>query len=133
MQRERGAAFSGSLLLLLLLFPVVSEMVGCSSASGIAPVDAADAQTTGGPDAANDSNDSNDLNCDPSLTYATFGMNFLDTFCNRCHAWTQQGAQLARDAIAGAAGTATAMPPSAPFPTRDQRMQLVQWISCGEP
>ena len=31
------------------------------------------------------------------------------------------------------AGTSTSMPPSAPFPTSDQRMQLVNWIDCGAP
>jgi hypothetical protein len=104
---------------------VMSATGACSSSSGISPVDAGDeASTTGAPP---------DANCDPSLTYASFGMDFFATYCNRCHAWTQQAAQQSGSALEDFAGTSTSMPPSAPFPTSDQRMQLVNWIDCGAP
>lgn len=69
----------------------------------------------------------------PALTYASFGKDFFATFCGRCHIWTQESAQRDGDTIASSAGSGTAMQPSAPFPTPDQRTQLVQWISCGAP
>jgi cytochrome c5 len=104
----------------VLLSSIVTT--ACSSSSGGAPIDA-------GVEASR----STDADCDPALTYASFGMDFFATFCGRCHAWTQESAQLDGDLLAGAAGTSTAMPPSAPFPTPGQRMQLVQWIACGAP
>ena len=101
----------------------------CSSSSGIVAVDASDAGTGGAPDTA----PAIDANCDPSLTYASFGMNFFATYCNRCHLWDQESAQLSGNTIEEFAGFSTSMPPSAPFPTTDQRMQLVNWIDCGAP
>jgi cytochrome c5 len=109
---------------------VFSLVAGCSSSSGMLAVDAGDDMTATGPP---DTSPAIDANCDPSLTYASFGMDFFATYCNRCHAWTQEGAQLSGNAIADIAGTSTGMPPSAPFPTPDQRMQLVNWIDCGAP
>jgi hypothetical protein len=101
-------------------------ITACSSSSGGAAVEVP-------VDAAVETGPSRDANCDPALTYASFGKDFFATFCGRCHFWTQESAQLDGDLLAGAAGTSTSMPPSAPFPTPDQRMQLVQWLSCGAP
>jgi hypothetical protein len=109
---------------------VVSTIAACSSTTGISLVDAGnDTSTTGAPDTAR----AIDANCDPLLTYASFGMDFFATYCNRCHVWTQETAQLSGTTIEDFAGTSTSMPPSAPFPTSDQRMQLVNWIDCGAP
>lgn len=116
----------GAIALGLVCSSITTTMTACSSSSGSAPVDAA-------VEVAVETGRSTDVNCDPALTYASFGMDFFATFCGRCHIWTQESAQLDGDAIAGAAGSSTTMPPSAPFPTADQRMQLVQWISCGAP
>ncbi len=105
---------------------MLALVAACSSSSGISPVDAG---ITGAPDTSRVI----DANCDPSLTYASFGMDFFAAYCNRCHAWNQESAQFAGSTIVDFAGTSTSMPPSAPFPTPDQRMQLVDWISCGAP
>ncbi len=102
----------------------------CSSSSGILAVDGGEDTNTGG---APDTTRSIDANCDPSLTYASFGMSFFATYCNRCHAWNQESAQSAGSIIEDFAGTSTSMPPSAPFPTAAERMQLVNWIDCGAP
>jgi len=105
-------------------------LAACSSSSGSAAIEArVDAAVEVGVDTV----PSIDANCDPALTYASFGKDFFATFCGRCHSWTQEAAQLDGETIAGAAGTSTSMPPSAPFPTPDQRTQLVQWIACGAP
>ena len=108
---------------------LLSLTAACSSTSGLSPVDASIAETTVVADA------SIDANCDPSLTYASFGMSFFGTYCNRCHGWDQESAQLDGQVILDAAGAGTGafMPPSVPFPTTGERMQLSQWISCGAP
>ena len=71
--------------------------------------------------------------CDPSLTYASFGMQFFATYCAGCHAWDQQSAQDFGTAIVGAAGTGTYMPPVDPRPSPQERQQLTAWITCGAP
>ena len=101
-------------------------MTACSSSSGSTAVQVP-------VDAAVETGPTTDANCDPALTYDSFGRDFFGTFCARCHFWTQESAQLDGASLAAAAGTSTSMPPSAPFPTSDQRMQLVQWLSCGAP
>jgi hypothetical protein len=70
---------------------------------------------------------------DQSLTYATFGQRFLDTYCNRCHGFTQQSAQTSGSSISAAAGTGTFMPRGTPTPTAQERAELVTWIACGAP
>ncbi|HEY7374193.1 MAG TPA: hypothetical protein VIF57_18670 [Polyangia bacterium] len=83
---------------------------------------------------ANGTADSDDAaGCDPSLTYASFGMAFLDTYCVRCHGFDQQSAQTAGAAIVGAAGTGTFMPPVDPRPSDQERQELTAWINCGAP
>jgi cytochrome c2 len=103
----------------------------CSSTSDPQPVDASDVDGT--VSVTVDASASVDANCDPSLTYASFGMNFFATYCNRCHFWDQESAQLDGQVLTDVAGTQTFMPPSAPFPVAAERMQLVQWITCGAP
>jgi len=117
--RRRG--FPAVQLLLSLI------VAACSSATSLAPSDAGDTDTVVATDA------SPDTGCDPSITYASFGMSFLDTYCNRCHAWTQEAAQLGGSAISNAAGPGGFMPPGVPIPTGAERQELVQWIDCGAP
>ena len=116
-------------VVLLILLPAA----GCASSSGIAPIDTVDAgdDTTTTP--APDTPPAIDANCDPALTYASFGKDFFATYCNRCHTWDQEAAQIYGSSIVDIAGTSTSMPPSTPFPTSDQRTQLVNWIGCGAP
>jgi len=72
--------------------------------------------------------------CDPQLTYASFGMRFLGTYCGSCHGFNQQSAQQSGSIIAAAAGTGTFMPPGAAAqPSAKERMELVAWIACGAP
>ena len=71
--------------------------------------------------------------CDPSLTYASFGMTFFGTYCARCHGFDQQSAQLSGSVIVSAAGTGTFMPPSDPKPSPLERQELTSWIDCGAP
>lgn len=107
-----------------------ATIAACSSSSGSAAVESpADAAI----EAVVETGPSTNPNCDPALTYASFGKDFFATFCGRCHGWTQEAAQIDGDSLAGAAGNSTSMPPSPPFPTDEQRMQLVQWLSCGAP
>jgi len=89
----------------------------------------------GTPDAGPDAGaDSGTACADPSLTYASFGQRFLDTYCNRCHGFTtQQSAQASGSVISAAAGTGTFMPRGTPTPTAQERAELVTWIACGAP
>jgi hypothetical protein len=82
---------------------------------------------------ASDAADATDGGCDPSVTYATFGMPFFATYCWRCHTWDQGSAQESGDVISSAAGTGTFMPPVDPLPTVAERARLVSWIACGAP
>ncbi len=104
-----------------------SNETSSSDGSDVRGDDASHADTTVAADGAVEAT------CDPSLTYASFGMNFFHTYCNRCHFWDQESAQLNGQVISDAAGTETVMPPSVPFPTAGERSQLVQWITCGAP
>jgi len=72
-------------------------------------------------------------NCDPSVTYASFGMAFFATYCSACHQWTQMSAQDVGSAITYAAGPGGFMPPGPPTPTDDERARLATWIACGAP
>ena len=88
-----------------------------------------------------------------SLTYQSFGKQFFQDFCTRCHAGALKGAarqgapddhtfdtreQIAGEtehvdtaAAAGASAVNTRMPPSSPAPTEAQRRQLGEWLACG--
>lgn len=95
--------------------------------------------------------------CPPTsnLTYATFGMGFFDTYCQRCHGSTVVGAarngapddhvfdtltdisvmkeHIDKAAAAGATVVNKAMPPSGTAPSDAQRRQLGEWLACGAP
>jgi len=102
---------------------LIALLTAACSGSDPAPLDASDASIP----------DDGSIGCDPSLTYANFGMAFLQTYCSRCHGFDQQSAQISGDAIVGAAGTGTFMPPSDPRPSPRERQQLTAWIACGAP
>lgn len=95
--------------------------------------------------------------CPPSstLTYASFGNEFMTRYCTRCHGSTlsgaarmgappfhdfdtQLGVQQVGDRIDRAAGAGPdaqndQMPPSGSRPTVAERQQLAEWIACGAP
>lgn len=95
--------------------------------------------------------------CPPgsTLTYDTFGRDFLEDHCTRCHASTRTGSDrhgapsfhdydtleglrntmdhVDAYAAAGPDAVNTLMPPTAPKPTEAQRFQLGEWIACGAP
>lgn len=92
--------------------------------------------------------------CPPSseLTYESFGQGFMELYCTRCHSSTLSGADrndapIGHDfdtlggivavaehideyAAAGPAGTNTAMPPSSPAPSEEERRRLGEWLAC---
>lgn len=90
-----------------------------------------------------------------TLTWDTFGKNFMETYCTRCHATSVTGsarqgapndhnfesAELVRMQIehidetsaAGPSAVNTAMPIGAPTPTEAERKQLGEWLACGAP
>lgn len=85
-------------------------------------------------------------------TYDSFGREFMEAYCTRCHSSALSGtarndAPVGHDfdtlegviavaehideyAAAGPAGTNTAMPPSAPAPTDEERRRLGEWLAC---
>jgi uncharacterized membrane protein len=87
-----------------------------------------------------------------TLSYETFGQEFMDAYCTRCHASDltgddRNGAPLNHDfdtkagilavadhideqAAAGPDNVNTAMPPRAPKPTEEERRQLGEWLAC---
>jgi hypothetical protein len=95
--------------------------------------------------------------CPPSstLTYASFGRPFMETYCTRCHASNLRGADrqgapsfhdfdtlfgikvvfdhIDETTAAGPAANNTSMPPDKPAPTLEERNQLGEWIACDMP
>ena len=95
--------------------------------------------------------------CPPSstLTYATFGQPFMESYCTRCHSSTLTGddrngvtsfhdfdthlgvRQVAdhidRAAGAGPGATNDQMPPDGAAPSLAEREMLAEWIACGAP
>jgi uncharacterized membrane protein len=83
------------------------------------------------------------------LTYESFGKNWLDTNCNRCHNASEghrSGAPESyrfetltdvhthKDRIfVRAAASNTTMPPGPDDPSADEREQLAEWLACGAP
>jgi cytochrome c5 len=87
-----------------------------------------------------------------TLTYESFGAQFMEDYCTRCHdsALTgedRNGAPLDHDfdtlagvlavadhideyAAAGPNAVNTLMPPRAPSPSEEQRRQLGEWLAC---
>jgi hypothetical protein len=93
---------------------------------------------------------------DSMPTYASFGSDFMQRYCTRCHAASlrssaRQGApsdhnfdtleglratdaaHIDEHAAAGPGSVNTAMPPSLPRPTMDERRKLGEWLACGMP
>ena len=90
-----------------------------------------------------------------TLSYGTFGQQFMESYCTRCHSSQLKGAarngapdyhdfdtvagirsvadHIDQTAAAGPATTNTAMPPGGAMPTEQERRQLGEWISCGAP
>ena len=90
-----------------------------------------------------------------TLTYATFGQAFFDSYCQSCHGSTVTGAarkgapadhvfdqvediRLLADhidelAAAGPAAANAVMPPANPKPSEAERTQLGEWLACGAP
>lgn len=92
--------------------------------------------------------------CPPTstLTWESFGQQFMTNYCTRCHASTltgdaRMGAPLYHDfdtldgvlvvaehvdekAASGPAATNELMPISAPLPTMEERQQLGEWLAC---
>jgi len=96
--------------------------------------------------------------CPPGseLTYDTFARDFMDRYCTRCHSAAlrssdRQGApsdhnfdtlaglratnmmHLDEEAAAGPDAANTAMPPTAPMPSNEERRKLGEWLACGMP
>lgn len=95
--------------------------------------------------------------CPPgsTLTYASFGQQFMGDYCTRCHSSqltgdarqgatefhdfdTIEGIRAVMDHIDETAGFGPgaqndAMPPSGPFPSDAEREMLAEWIACGAP
>jgi uncharacterized membrane protein len=89
---------------------------------------------------------------DSDLDYVTFGREFMIDYCTSCHSSDLTGvarngapegydfdtlegilaemAEIDEWAAAGPAAINTAMPPSAPIPTEDERRQLGEWLAC---
>jgi uncharacterized membrane protein len=90
-----------------------------------------------------------------TLTYASFGQTFFNTYCQRCHGGTVtdlarmgapvdtifdtvedirfHGHHIDELAAGGPAAVNTEMPPDAPTPTETERRQLGEWLACGAP
>lgn len=92
---------------------------------------------------------------DSTLTWDSFGKNFMETYCTRCHATSVTGsarqgapsdhnfesAALVREQLehidqqsaAGPDAVNTLMPIGSPTPTESERQQLGEWLACGAP
>jgi uncharacterized membrane protein len=90
-----------------------------------------------------------------TLTYASFGQTFMQTYCLRCHSASVTGAarmnapadhnfdnqgqiqgladHIDEHAGSGPDATNTAMPPGDPRPSMAERSQLSEWLACGAP
>lgn len=90
-----------------------------------------------------------------TLTYGTFGEQFMTQYCTRCHSSQLKGADrngapefhdydtvggvrsvadhIDQTAASGPAATNTSMPIGAPQPTDEERRKLAEWIACGAP
>ena len=88
-----------------------------------------------------------------TLTYENFAQPFMEQYCTRCHSSeltgddrqcapldhdcnTEQGIfaiaeHIDEFAAAGPNGVNTAMPPSEPRPTEEERRQLGEWLACN--
>ena len=89
-----------------------------------------------------------------TLTYESFGADFMDAYCLRCHSAEveirdrggapidvnfdtledilRHAADIDRLAAAGPDSVNTFMPPSGDEPSEDERRQLGEWLACEE-
>lgn len=79
-----------------------------------------------------------------SLTYASFGQSFMDTYCTSCHSGNERPDLSSADAVkrelhgvlntaaAGPKATNNAMPTDGDIPA-DERVKLGEWLACGAP
>ena len=83
------------------------------------------------------------------LTYASFGRDFLDTYCNRCHNASESHRSGAPESyrfdtladvhdhreriFVRSAASNTTMPPGLDDPPDEAREQLAEWLACGAP
>lgn len=92
---------------------------------------------------------------DSSLTWDSFGKNFMEKYCTRCHSASLSGSarngapndhnfetlekvqeqidHIDSSAAAGPSVVNTAMPIGSPAPTEEERRQLGEWLACGAP
>jgi len=82
---------------------------------------------------------SSDITCDQSLSYASFGSDFIATNCLSCHASkenprlsTQSEVKANISKILDQAVYTDAMPQDSSMANAD-RIKLGQWLSCGAP
>lgn len=90
-----------------------------------------------------------------TLTYDSFGRQFMESYCTRCHASTLTGAarmgatafhdfdslagvravanHIDETAASGPGATNEAMPPNGNKPSLAEREMLAEWIACGAP
>ena len=90
-----------------------------------------------------DDDDDGGVNCDEStLTYATFGEQFMTDYCTDCHAPgadnpinpdldTLATVQAQAGRVDARAGRGLTMPPLEPRPSAEERALLSEWIECG--
>ena len=96
--------------------------------------------------------------CPPAgttLSYESFGRQFMTSYCTRCHSSTLTGAarmgatayhdfdtiegiravinHIDETAGAGPAATNQAMPPNGTKPTLEERQKLAEWLACAAP
>jgi len=91
-----------------------------------------------------------------TLTYESFGRNFMSQYCTRCHSSTLTGSSrhgapsdhnfdtlegiratptehIDEEAAAGPLNVNTSMPPNDPRPSEGERQDLGEWLACGTP
>ncbi|MDQ3335898.1 MAG: hypothetical protein M4D80_12080 [Myxococcota bacterium] len=90
-----------------------------------------------------------DMTCPPqgtTLTYDSFGQQFLGEHCNICHSTSKAGApsgykfdthdqvkKHAKRIFIRSAGPNVTMPPGPDDPPELSRDQLAEWLACGAP
>ena len=130
--------------------PDASTSTGGFDAGSVAPSNDAGSVDAGRADAGGTANDagnqadasaSADAGACGTLTYASFGMQFVEMYCAACHTGTRAehgirldtlaGIQMNKAAVKRMAVTTTAMPPQNPRPNAADRQKLGQWLDCG--
>jgi hypothetical protein len=144
-----GARWEGTVRKLVLLLVVVAGW-GCGGAS--VEQGGEQGQEPQG-HSHEDSHMATGATCPPdsTLTYASFGADFMGRFCTRCHSGDPSVApkglrfesveairaaahRIDAHAASGPQGTKAAMPPAGnPAPTQEERARLGEWLACGAP